>query len=194
MVQAARCWRVCVARCFECIRSIVKCVDLIHFGAQRMCRRCCDAGGSHGVACVGQILRQRWRRFRRRGLKASRAKAASQGISAGTIGKTLGGISYDRNVIRLDRSQKSFKLSFEQFYARRVSPQLISRGRSMMAQASRHARPHGKALRRAGRNRDRDLGSGDQLWLGSRPGHFDRPVACNARPTIAAVRRSLSRS
>ncbi|MEQ1670297.1 MAG: lytic murein transglycosylase [Hyphomicrobium sp.] len=66
-------------------------------------------------------------------LEGFKGKAASQGISAGTLGKTLGGISYDRNVIRLDRSQKSFKLSFNQFYARRVSPQLISRGRSMMS-------------------------------------------------------------
>ena len=67
-------------------------------------------------------------------LEGYKAKAASQGISAGTIAKTLGGISYDRNVIRLDRNQKSFKLSFDQFYARRVSPQLISRGRQKMAQ------------------------------------------------------------
>ena len=66
-------------------------------------------------------------------LEGFKSKAASQGISAGTIGKTLGGIGYDRNVIRLDRSQKSFKLSFNQFYARRVSPQLISRGRSMIS-------------------------------------------------------------
>jgi lytic murein transglycosylase len=67
-------------------------------------------------------------------LDAYKAKAASQGISASTIASTLGGISYDRNVIRLDRNQKSFKLSFEQFYARRVSPQLLSRGRQKMAQ------------------------------------------------------------
>jgi lytic murein transglycosylase len=67
-------------------------------------------------------------------IEAYKARAASQGISAGTIAKTLSGISYDRKVIRLDRNQKSFKLSFEQFYARRVSPQLISRGRQKMAQ------------------------------------------------------------
>jgi lytic murein transglycosylase len=66
-------------------------------------------------------------------LDGIKAKAASQGISAGTIGKALGGISYDRNVIRLDRGQHSFKLSFNQFYARRVSGSLISRGRSMIS-------------------------------------------------------------
>lgn len=67
-------------------------------------------------------------------LEDFKAKAAAQGMSQATIGKTLSGITYDRNVIRLDRNQKSFKLSFEQFYARRVSPQLISRGRQKMAQ------------------------------------------------------------
>ncbi|MBR2537238.1 MAG: lytic murein transglycosylase [Hyphomicrobium sp.] len=67
-------------------------------------------------------------------LEGFKAKAASQGMSQSTINSTLGGISYDRNVIRLDRNQKSFKLSFDQFYARRVSPQLISRGRQKMAQ------------------------------------------------------------
>ncbi len=66
-------------------------------------------------------------------LESFKARAASDGISAGTIAKSLGGIGYDRNVIRLDRSQRSFKLSFEQFYARRVSGSLISRGRSMMS-------------------------------------------------------------
>lgn len=67
-------------------------------------------------------------------LEGFKAKAAKQGMSQATIDSTLNGITYDRNVIRLDRNQKSFKLSFEQFYARRVSPQLISRGRQKMAQ------------------------------------------------------------
>jgi lytic murein transglycosylase len=66
-------------------------------------------------------------------LESFKGKAASQGISGGTIATALDGVAYDRNVIRLDRSQKSFKLSFEQFYARRVSPQLINRGRQMMS-------------------------------------------------------------
>lgn len=61
-----------------------------------------------------------------------KAKAAAQGISQATLGSALGGIAYDTNVIRLDRSQRSFKLSFEQFYARRVSASLISRGKGML--------------------------------------------------------------
>ena len=66
-------------------------------------------------------------------LQAFKGKAASQGISAGTIAKGFNGVGYDRSVIRLDRSQKSFKLSFNQFYARRVSSSLINRGRQMIA-------------------------------------------------------------
>jgi lytic murein transglycosylase len=61
-----------------------------------------------------------------------RAKVGSQGISAGTANANLAGMAYDTNIIRLDRSQKSFKLSFEQFYARRVSKSLISRGQRQM--------------------------------------------------------------
>ena len=57
--------------------------------------------------------------------------AAAQGISNATLASALAGVSYDPNVIRLDRSQRSFKLSFEQFYARRVSG-LIARGQRLM--------------------------------------------------------------
>ena len=37
-------------------------------------------------------------------------------------------------MVRLDRSQRSFKLSFEEFYARRVGSALIRRGHSLMRQ------------------------------------------------------------
>ena len=57
-----------------------------------------------------------------------KSKATGQGISAATANANLAGISYDSNIIRLDRSQRSFKLTFEQFYAKRVSNSLISRG------------------------------------------------------------------
>ena len=58
--------------------------------------------------------------------------AASQGIKPSTIANALSGVSYDPLVVRLDRSQRSFKLSFEQFYARRVSNALINRGQRML--------------------------------------------------------------
>jgi lytic murein transglycosylase len=59
-----------------------------------------------------------------------RARAA--GISDATLTRALSGVTYDRNVIRRDRSQKSFKLSFEDFYARRVGSSLIASARSKM--------------------------------------------------------------
>jgi lytic murein transglycosylase len=65
-------------------------------------------------------------------LERFKAKAAGQGISRATLASALGEASYDRTVIHLDRNQKSFKLSFEQFYARRVGSVLIRRGQSLM--------------------------------------------------------------
>ena len=58
--------------------------------------------------------------------------AAKQGIGQGAITSALAGVTYDPNVIRLDHSQHSFKLSFEQFYARRVDNALLARGRRLM--------------------------------------------------------------
>ena len=61
-----------------------------------------------------------------------KASSAAQGISPRALA-ALDGLTYDSKVIRLDRSQRSFKLSFEQFYARRVSSSLLARGRGLMA-------------------------------------------------------------
>lgn len=61
-----------------------------------------------------------------------KAKAAAQGVSAAVISSALAGVTYDPTVVRLDRSQRSFKLSFEEFYARRVGPGLLRRGHSLM--------------------------------------------------------------
>lgn len=74
-------------------------------------------------------------------LQQFKSKAAAQGISGSTLSSALDGVSYDRKVISLDRGQRSFKLSFEQFYARRVSGGLIARGRSLM-------KTHGATLQR----------------------------------------------
>lgn len=65
-------------------------------------------------------------------LNQFKARAAAQGISSRVIASSLAGVSYDPTVIRLDRSQHSFKLSFNQFYARRVSNAMIKRGRGLM--------------------------------------------------------------
>ena len=61
-------------------------------------------------------------------------RAAAQGISPAVLSSALAGVTYDPTVVRLDRSQKSFKLSFEEFYARRVGGALIRRGQALMRQ------------------------------------------------------------
>jgi lytic murein transglycosylase len=78
----------------------------------------CTDDGSGFAAWMAQYKRQ----------------AAAEGISAGTLAAALDGVTYDAGVIGLDRNQKSFKLTFEQFYARRVSTSLIARGQQRMAQ------------------------------------------------------------
>lgn len=65
-------------------------------------------------------------------LSRFKARAAAQGISARVIDTAFADVSYDPTVVRLDRSQRSFRLSFEQFYARRVGPGLMRRGQSLM--------------------------------------------------------------
>ena len=65
-------------------------------------------------------------------LSAFESRAAAKGISGGTIKSVLGGMSYDPKIVRLDRNQHSFKLSFQQFYARRVGGAMISKGRRLM--------------------------------------------------------------
>ncbi|HUS97297.1 MAG TPA: lytic murein transglycosylase [Hyphomicrobiaceae bacterium] len=59
-------------------------------------------------------------------------EARRSGISQRAIDGGLDGAKYNRRVIRLDRSQRSFKLSFKKFYARRVSGSLLSKGRRLM--------------------------------------------------------------
>lgn len=76
-----------------------------------------------------------------RWLAQYRTYAATQGISQATMASALSGVTYDTTVMRLDRGQKSFKLSFEEFYARRVSDSLIRRGRERIQQ-------HGAVLQR----------------------------------------------
>ena len=61
-----------------------------------------------------------------------RQEAKAKGITEATLDRALSGVTYDRAVIGRDRSQKSFKLSFEQFYARRVGSSLIASARSKM--------------------------------------------------------------
>ena len=63
-----------------------------------------------------------------------RQRAVAQGVSPATVSAALAGVTYDATVVRLDRSQKSFKLPFEEFYARRVGSALMRRGQALMRQ------------------------------------------------------------
>ncbi len=57
--------------------------------------------------------------------------APSNGISPAVIQKAFADVSYNRDTIRADRGQKSFKLSFNEFMKKRGGAAIISRGRTM---------------------------------------------------------------
>ncbi|MGA0530902.1 lytic murein transglycosylase [Hansschlegelia sp. KR7-227] len=57
-------------------------------------------------------------------------EAVSKGISQRTASAALANVSYDRSLIAYDRTQRPFKLSFEQFVAKRAPASLISQARS----------------------------------------------------------------
>ena len=93
-------------------------------------------------------------------------------------------------MIRLDRSQRSFKLRFEEFYARRVGPALIRRGQSLM-------RTHQATLDRIeqrfgvpARDPRLHLGARDQLRRRQQRQVLDRRVRSRRWPTTAAARSS----
>ena len=56
------------------------------------------------------------------------------GIKKQVANSALKGITYHKRVISLDRGQKSFKLSFDQFYAKRVNNAMIKKGRQLIRQ------------------------------------------------------------
>jgi lytic murein transglycosylase len=70
-------------------------------------------------------------------LQDFRKKAQAKGISKRTLNSALAGVKYSDKVISLDRNQKSFKLSFAKFYARRVDRAMINKGKRLMKTHSR---------------------------------------------------------
>jgi len=62
-------------------------------------------------------------------------KAEHSGLSARTLAN-LDGLTLDAQVLRLDRNQKHFKQSYEQFSKNRISAGRVAKGRSML---KRHA-------------------------------------------------------
>ncbi|MGJ0392396.1 MAG: lytic murein transglycosylase [Methylocystis sp.] len=64
-------------------------------------------------------------------------EAAAKGMSQRTLDAAFDGVSYDRKIISRDRgAQRVFKLSFEKFAARLITPSRLSRGRELL---QRHA-------------------------------------------------------
>ena len=64
-------------------------------------------------------------------LASFKQEAASAGISERTINGALGTVTYDPRTISLDRNQKVFKQSFEQFSGRMVNASRINRAKAM---------------------------------------------------------------
>ena len=96
-------------------------------------------------------------------LQGFKRQAVSKGISKRVIASALNGVTYNKRVVRLDRSQRSFKLSFKQFYARRVSNALIKQGRRKMKQYGSTPEAHRETLWRSSTGDHCNLGFGDRL-------------------------------
>lgn len=61
-------------------------------------------------------------------------EAAAAGISAKTIERAFKDVSYARKTIHLDRNQKSFKLTLDQFMQKRGASAIISKGKRLKQQ------------------------------------------------------------
>ena len=117
---------------------------------------------------------------------AGRRRRASR---AAAIDSALAGVSYDTTVIRLDRNQHSFKLSFEQFYARRVGTALVRRAQERLGGPSQGDLRQGRAAvwRASGEMHRRDLGPRDQLRRRYVRQIFDHPLIGDARLRLPPV-------
>ena len=89
-------------------------------------------------------------------------EARAKGVSASTI-QALMATNYAQATINADRGQRSFKLSLDQFLAKRGASTIVAKGRSLKAVAGRAVLLHPAALRRAAGAAARDLGNGDRL-------------------------------
>jgi lytic murein transglycosylase len=61
-------------------------------------------------------------------------EAARKGFNQRTINETLGNVSYKTRTIRADRGQHSFKLTLDQFMAKRGANAIVSKGRRLKQQ------------------------------------------------------------
>ena len=67
-------------------------------------------------------------------VEQTKREAAAKGFSQSTINETLGNVSYRTKTIRLDRNQSSFKLSLDQFMAKRGANAIVAKGRRLKQQ------------------------------------------------------------
>jgi len=67
-------------------------------------------------------------------VEAFKQEAVAKGVSQRTVQEALAGVSYATKTISLDRNQKSFKLSYEQFMQKRGASTIISKGRTLKKQ------------------------------------------------------------
>lgn len=65
-------------------------------------------------------------------LEEFKGEAQAKGISAKTLNTALANVSYDKKVIQLDRNQKSFKLSLEEFMERRAPASYVKKAKGIM--------------------------------------------------------------
>ena len=72
-----------------------------------------------------------------RWLSAFKQQEVARGVPRGAVERALRGVRYDPRVIRLDRNQHSFKLSFAKFWRLRVNKALIRKGCRKMRQYGR---------------------------------------------------------
>ncbi|WP_244490712.1 lytic murein transglycosylase [Aureimonas frigidaquae] len=68
----------------------------------------------------------------KRWMEGYKQAAQAQGISARTLQTALGSVTYNPEVIRLDRNQRSFKLSLDEFMQRRAPASFVKRGKGIM--------------------------------------------------------------
>lgn len=64
-------------------------------------------------------------------------EAPRYGLKPRVVDVALKGVTYHSKVVSLDRNQKSFKLSFEQFYAKRVNNAMINKAKKYGKQYGR---------------------------------------------------------
>lgn len=101
------------------LRLTVVCAALV-FGADANAATCGNTGAGFNT----------W-------LAQFKSEASRYRLNPRVVESALSGVTYNTKVIGFDRNQKSFRLSFEQFYARRVNNAMINQGKRLIQQNRR---------------------------------------------------------